>query len=367
MISIIVGFRDRDPIRVINFLNSISRQSFSNLELIFCDYGSNKAVIQEIETLISKFHFVKYIYCDTRGQFWNRAHALNIGANFAKYDKLLFADIDLIFSDEVISKLSDLDTENIFYTFQCFYTNHKFDIYVFDSYLIQNSKINYVGLCFVSKSIWNLVGGYDEYFMYWGAEDDDFYSKLHLKGVENKLLDIKEYPIIHQWHDVQKMINPTPWYLDMVFKLYSLKNIETQHSRKSFGNLFTTSERLLLPPFQHLSFIEIDLFSDKLYQFNIFLNTFFDLNPGTFGKFTFNFPTNFNPTRKDLVVKFVNKIFRKVKFNYSINKIDKENKIHSFRLWNEFIMLFVGRSRDSLKDYYVEIDEYKAVLYFVKC
>lgn len=367
MISVIVGFRNRETERVINFLNSFYSQSFKKYELIFCDYGSDIHSREEVERIAKSYDFVNYIYCDTRGQFWNRSHALNIGAKYAKFDNLLFADIDLIFSDQILSKLKVLDTEKYFYTFQCFYSNHRFDNYLFDDYLIQHSKINYVGLCFLSKNLWMLVGGYDEYFMYWGAEDDDFYRKLTMKGIENVLLDIQDYPIIHQWHEVQKMAEPTPWYLDMVYRLYSFVNFEKVSKEISFGNITTTNDRLLLPPFQDLFFIEIDLFPDKLYQFNVFMEVFFNLKPGTFAKFTYYFPIKFEISRKDKLVVRLNKLINWLNINYSIMKINKPSHIHSFKLWNEFIMLFIGRSRKSIRDYYLEINQDKAVLYFVKC
>ena len=88
--SIIVGFKNRDISRAKKSLDSFSSQSFTDFELIFIDYGSDELVSKEVQLLVQHYKFIKYYYSDTKGWFWNRAHAMNIGIKKAIGEIILF-------------------------------------------------------------------------------------------------------------------------------------------------------------------------------------------------------------------------------------------------------------------------------------
>jgi hypothetical protein len=79
-ISIVIGFKDREISRVKNSLDSLSLQNSDiNFEVIFVDYGSEEECSNQLLLLMHNFSFVKYVKVNSRGWFWNRSHALNIG------------------------------------------------------------------------------------------------------------------------------------------------------------------------------------------------------------------------------------------------------------------------------------------------
>ena len=91
-LSIIASFRDREAGRVRRFLDSLSRQTDPEFELIFLDYGSQEKVSEQIQDLCNQYSFCRYIYNHTRGMYWNRAHAMNSAARFSDREYLLFTD-----------------------------------------------------------------------------------------------------------------------------------------------------------------------------------------------------------------------------------------------------------------------------------
>ena len=151
MISIVVGFRNREIERVKRSLDSLAKQTYTDFEIIFVDYGSDTSIATEIEKLVTSYKFIKYVYSDTRGWFWNRAHALNTGVKIASGNVILFFDIDLILESNFLKNLSTISFENTFYTFTCFYLPERFAFYNDLMNRGVHCEQNYVGLCAINK------------------------------------------------------------------------------------------------------------------------------------------------------------------------------------------------------------------------
>ena len=223
-ISIIVAFRNRDVTRVSRFLESLSKQTSTNFELIFVDSGSDFTLAEEIKKLVESFSFTKYIYNDSRGRDWNKCIALNIGSKQSTGNFLYFTDIDLIFHEGYIEHLYSLkDAKCQIYT-RVFMVNEKFVDYesIFNTDVNSFSEISHTsgkGILLVSKDVFNELGGYDEYYSDWGVEDNDIYIRLCAYGLIEKWADFEKYPVFHQWHVTNDRfhIYPEKWLDDISF------------------------------------------------------------------------------------------------------------------------------------------------------
>ena len=107
---------------------------------------------------------------------------------------------------------------------------------------------NYVGLCVAKKEHVLQINGFDEYFMVWGAEDDDFYESLKQSGINHIHQPLSLYKFFHQWHHTQAPPKPTMWYLQMVQYLSQKKYIHIE-KKGNWGKLISKEERLLKDEF----------------------------------------------------------------------------------------------------------------------
>jgi len=140
---------------------------------------------------------------------YNLSRARNAGARGAKAQVLCFLDADAILGpDAMIEALSELtesrfvisravhgkpeDGESIYRT-----TTAK----AFSDTIWNRERMEFGGFVLVPRRHYEHLGGYDEEYVGWGAEDNDFYERLQKIGVEQ--VDISEERgvlVLHQWH-----------------------------------------------------------------------------------------------------------------------------------------------------------------------
>src|SRR5437868_8649576 len=104
-LSFIVAYRNRDLNRVRSLLDSLEKQSLKTFEVIFVDYGSDKNISAELNSILRKYNFASYHFLNTRGQNWNRGKCLNYGFRKASGDYIFTCDIDFVFAPEFLNKL----------------------------------------------------------------------------------------------------------------------------------------------------------------------------------------------------------------------------------------------------------------------
>ena len=348
-------------------MDSLLAQTNNNFELLFVDYGSNEDVTKQTEKLLASYPFVKYVYSDTRGQFWNRAHAINTGIKLSSGEIILISDIDLVFRQDFISSLNRLSFNKRFYTFKCYYLEPNINYSNITEIELKNTKINYVGLCAASKENLLNISGFDEYYMLWGGEDDDLYKRLESTGCEWHQMEVDEFPVFHQWHASHAPSHPTPWYLETINYLY-LGNKKQKDT--DFGKLVKTIDRTILNKVsENGKFKCFELYGNPWLQFNIFIIGFANMMPGEFGQFEFPIKPKMQLPRgrKQKVIDGMNIILKKWDFPYSMEKkVVVVPDMHTRERWNEFVNYFVGKNRAFLADYYLLNTEKKLVLYFQK-
>lgn len=199
--SIIYCYRNRDLDRVERSLNSLVLQDTKDFEVLFVDYGSDAEYSRAIQTLLKKFSFVKYIYNDTRGLPWNRAHALNTGIRVATTDYVFTADIDLIFAREFATVISEIKQSfsATFFSIYLLPQNYSQWDNVCDQHNLPRTTNQGLGISLIDRRVLIDQGGYNEFFTFWGYEDNELYHRLSVAGVATKFYE-KNIIAYHQWH-----------------------------------------------------------------------------------------------------------------------------------------------------------------------
>jgi GR25 family glycosyltransferase involved in LPS biosynthesis len=140
---------------------------------------------------INKHSNIKAIKAE--GEF-SRGHGLNIAGDNAKYDKIFFFDIDMIFSQEIIKESVLLDNKTAYFPVFCYLK--------MDKSIGNWENLSWGNVC-VSKEIFNNVR-WQEYTT-WGREDSEFRENIKKHGF--KIKRNKVYGFLHQWHQKQDTSN----------------------------------------------------------------------------------------------------------------------------------------------------------------
>lgn len=228
------------------------RQEEQPYELIISDDGSSQKVIDYIGDLLSLMNFrVKHIYQKDLG--FRKTRALNNAVREAEGDILIFCDQDLIFPESHIKNIKKQMRKKYFLMGRPMSVTEnekkiicnlleeeksykKIIEYIPDEYKIANRRlykkdkirrilncfnlnkrgIRLVGMSYAMyRSDYIAVNGYDEKYMGWGLEDDDFGNRLYIYGVKGK--EFYEMPIqLHLYHPFdpskQKSANEEYYY-----------------------------------------------------------------------------------------------------------------------------------------------------------
>ena len=212
------------------------RQKKQADELIITDDGSSQKVLDFISDLIPKAQFkVKHIYQEDKG--FRKTRALNNAVRNSTGDLLIFCDQDLIFGEEYIETIANNIKNNIFLMGRAHHTTEDekniilSDIENINSYneiikklpakyietidkmlkedrkrrIIKTFKlakrgIRLVGMSYaLMREAYLKVNGYDENYVGWGQEDDDFGNRLTVAGINGREL-ITQNIQLHLWH-----------------------------------------------------------------------------------------------------------------------------------------------------------------------
>jgi glycosyltransferase involved in cell wall biosynthesis len=231
MVSIIYPYRNLEPERLSKSLASLSIQDDRSFEVILVDYGSDDFYSKLLIELISKYPFVKYIYSYTQYQIWSRSKALNIGIKNASFEILFTADVDMIFTPELISFLIKEYKQDVVSCFKVAYLKKKAltNFPIAEKNIISYSNSGAQGILLFSKSEAICVSCYDEFMHGWGSEDNDFVNRLLSNNLNFNF--IEKIFVYHQWHQNFSSLNDLP----LTSKL-AVMNIQGLNSYKYHKN-----------------------------------------------------------------------------------------------------------------------------------
>lgn len=379
-LTIVFGYRNREVERVKRCLDSLSVQSESNFNVVFVDYGSEFPKADQIKELVSSYSFCRYIYNDTRGMPWNRAHALNSGILMSEGKFTMTSDIDLIFSKHFIKEILANVNEHVELHANAFALPKKFKAW--DS-LPNRSKLNFssrdltaLGLVqVVLTSALKEVRGFDEYYRIWGAEDEDLNQRLVKMGLVTKWLDLEYVPVFHQWHASSgfrtKKSIPNGWQKNLSHYLRSNIGTVKRNSEQKWGKIFTADSRKSFLYLRSKSFNKDLLFEGtpvfqavhEIYQ------AFQMLNSGQSLQIVYS-DDRLSELKKSSLYKLINK-FNQLSNRYKwpllltndLSYFGNYNTTYDFR---DMIMYFLLNKGNDLEDYFMECNEMYFRLILIK-
>ncbi len=202
-VTIVFAFRDREVSRVLRSLDSLKTQSNKNFDVLFVDYGSKPVLAIEISSVVSQYDFVQYSYLYTQYQPWNKSKALNYALNQTITDFFFVADIDMIFRADFIEIALQQSVnlhKNIYFKVGYLSKEESTSTKEFEKYVIQSeSNHEATGLTLFYTSNLKNIGGFDNFFHFWGSEDTEVHVRLRNAGFDIYFYD-EQILLLHQWH-----------------------------------------------------------------------------------------------------------------------------------------------------------------------
>jgi len=209
MFDVIIGHKSSDPYRD------------RNLHYVI-EYYLDKApecnviiVEQHTDTDVSKYgERVKYIKIDTgNDELYSRSAGYNAGMEISDKELVLLVDNDCIVVPPVMNNIKSLMGKHralLPYNF-CNDLSEKETLQLVDTSVASKGTIRggknvcYGGSMFVYRDAFYEIGGYDEGFMGWGAEDTAFQHKLVTLVGLGRISG--EYPMFHMYHPIASSID----------------------------------------------------------------------------------------------------------------------------------------------------------------
>jgi choline kinase len=236
MVTIIYPYRNREQFRISNSLDSLVRQSSKEFCVIFVDYGSDFEISNSIKELLQKYEFVQYVHSFHNNQPWSRSKAINIGLRFVETDYVFIADIDMIFHPQFIEVLESLKNPMTNVYFQVGYLDKEESqsVKIFEDYtILSKSIVQGQGLSLFSMKSLLKVNGFDEFFHFWGAEDEDVHSRLQNAGFHSRFYNT-EILLLHQWHKSFESLAKDKLLLEpMISDIFSLNKQKLRFSQRN--------------------------------------------------------------------------------------------------------------------------------------
>lgn len=379
-LTIVFGFRERELVRVKRCLDSLQKQSYKDFKVTFVDYGSQKNLGSNVQSLIRSYSFCRYISNETQGLPWNRSHALNTGIRLSESEFTMTSDIDLIFSEnfieEVVKQLDgSVELHANAYALPKGFKNWE--------KLGKNKKIKFpkrnlsaLGLVQVVKTnTLKEIRGFDEYYRIWGAEDEDLSNRLREKGLTIKWIDLERVPIYHQWHPSSSLRTkeriPNGWQKNLVFYLNKNKKEITRNLSHDWGKVFSSHSRKVFS-LNHLSSIKENLVLDGLpvmQSVNSIYKEFYSLKSGECLKVTFT-DSKLPDLQSSILNKFI-RFFNRVsnRVNWPIllvNDISYFGNYDTTYDFRDMILYFILNNEDNIEDYFINCEQKECSLLLLK-
>ncbi|XMO86571.1 glycosyltransferase [Algibacter sp. AS12] len=201
--TIIYAFRNREPNRVRLSLLSLKNQTVRNFEVVFIDYGSTSDYSERVKQVVESFEFATYYYIGHEGLLWNKSKALNYGISKAKTEAIFIADVDVIVAPNFAEIIETLTSPNQFSLFKIGYLPESTSPEIIENSNFKALQPKHYGDTFgvglFTKTALENVGGLDEFFHFYGSEDEDLNYRLIASGCKLNRCELNL--LLHQWHE----------------------------------------------------------------------------------------------------------------------------------------------------------------------
>lgn len=205
MVSFIIGHRGRSRVQhLLTTIRSIATQRDVSFECIVVEQSNEP----EVPSLLPPW--VRYVHTPLpQTQMpYSRSWAFNVGAELARGSLLILHDNDMLIPQDYASQMIERQGEGyevinlkrfVFYLAK----NHserimKSGAIFFDTApetVVQNLEAG--GSFAITREAYFAIGGFDESFVGWGGEDNEFWERAQTRS----LWSYGYMPIIHLWHE----------------------------------------------------------------------------------------------------------------------------------------------------------------------
>lgn len=243
-ITAIIPLRNRSGVRLENCLRSLRWQDLdpARVEILISDFGSEQGHRASIEALAQSYD-ARVVYHQTQ-EVWNRSKALNIGIQEARGAFLFCTDVDMIFAPNFLSTAvahQEQHAGRAMVLCRChdmpesigeqLWERADFEGLQRRSELRQTSG---TGACQIAdQRFFEYARGYDEKFLYWGAEDVDMTSRAQRYGLRLVWMPDEVTAMLHQWHPTTKNDRKLRFHLNRL--RYKLTRFQIVKNRAGWG------------------------------------------------------------------------------------------------------------------------------------
>lgn len=206
-VSFIIGHRGMQRLpHLLLTLQSVAAQSDVSIECVVVEQSSAPEVKDHLPSWVRYIHtplpYADMPYC--------RSWALNVGACSADGNLLVLHDNDMLLPKEYASQLVALAEDGyevmnlkrfVFYLTE----SHSIGILAGQCSLFDDSPDSVVqnleggGSIAITRDAYFALGGFDEAFVGWGGEDNEFWERAQTR----RLWPYGYLPLIHLWHPAQ--------------------------------------------------------------------------------------------------------------------------------------------------------------------
>lgn len=197
--------------------------------MVFVDFGSEAVFAKAVKEVVTAFDFAVYHYVGHPGLLWNKSKALNYGIRQAKNDFILINDVDVILHPKALENFQNLCVPEIVTLFKIGYLPESVSLEQIAKIPFDALKPGHTGDTFgiglFPKRALEKVHGLDEFFHFYGSEDEDLNARLQNAGFKTQ----REHQLLflHLWHprypqkkDKQLSLQP---------RLYNAQRINQRH------------------------------------------------------------------------------------------------------------------------------------------
>jgi predicted glycosyltransferase involved in capsule biosynthesis len=210
MFSVIIPFKNNSKSREKNlfFILDYYKKYLPSAEIIVVEQNTHT----DFTPVYDKID--KHLKIKTSDNLFSKALLFNSGYNVSRTDYIIMADADCIMDKNILENIEDYHkyfTNNFVLPYnngvyylseketESFINNNEYNISQNQNKEVDAIKTASGGIGIISSANFYKVGGFDERFKGWGAEDDAFYNKCSILGVPPYRLS---YDLLHLHHDV---------------------------------------------------------------------------------------------------------------------------------------------------------------------
>lgn len=195
MISVIIPYTKGDEIREANLhqlIGNIKKQTYEDYELIIVEQLFDKKSDLNVEN--SNHICISY----SGNNKFNKSWAINVGVRNSNHNGLLVIDADMVFGDDYFQKIVDFAKDNPkffmgYSKLHCETGRDNPEKRVHDQTYLKAAG----GVWYCDKEFFWSIGGMNETYFGYGAEDNDLWRRA------NSILGLipgLQYEVIHAYH-----------------------------------------------------------------------------------------------------------------------------------------------------------------------